>query len=183
MPVKNLIVLSLALWVAGCATQPAQPTLPPANKLLTDAEAAGTVAANTLPEPPGVQDTPIKPDPLDLAARPMIYKGNDLMVKLPKPAANIEQKAGGMVALNFEQVPLTDLVQSILGKLLKVDYSIDAPLKGEVTLHTAEPVPTDRLLPLLESFLLANGALMVKGSDGVYHIGCARRFRCCWGWR
>ncbi len=169
-PAKSLLVLSIALWLSGCATQPTQPsqTLPPARTLLADAD-LGT--AQPLPTATGVQETQIKPEPLDLTARPMIYKGNDLMVKLPQPPAAIEQKAGGMVALNFEQVPLTDLVQSILGKLLKVDYSIDAPLKGDVTLHTAEPVPADRLLSILESFLLANGALMVKGTDGIYHIG------------
>lgn len=167
LPSKSLLVLSIALWISGCATQPTA-SLPPASALLADAD--GT-QAKPVSHTVSVQETQIKPEPVDSASRPMIYKGNDLMVRQPKPAASIEQKAGGMVALNFEQVPLTDLVQSILGKLLKVDYSIDAPLKGDVTLHTAEPVPADRLLSILESFLLANGALMVKGSDGIYHIG------------
>lgn len=137
------------------------------NPLATKLANAGD--ANQIPEPPL---TPL------VTPAPTIYRGNDLMVRLPKASEPPVQKtAGGLVALNFEQVPLTDLVQSILGKLLKVDYSIDAPLKGDVTLHTAEPVPSDRLLSILESYLLANGALMVKGSDGIYHIGPAETIR------
>jgi len=173
--IKLLAALIASILLAGCATQPV-------SKVGSGSAFLGKNEPNPmavkLANAGDVSQIPALPVDSLAAPEPTIYRGNDLMVRLPKASAPaVQQTAGGMVALNFEQVPLTDLVQSILGKLLKVDYSIDAPLKGDVTLHTAEPVPADRLLSILESYLLANGALMVKGSDGIYHIGPAETIR------
>ncbi|MHB8919773.1 MAG: type II secretion system secretin GspD [Halothiobacillus sp.] len=172
--IKLLTALISAVLLAGCATQP----LPKSGNTAFLGKNEPNPLASKLADAGDASQTPAQSlEPL-ATPEPTIYRGNDLMVHLPKPATpSVQQTSGGMVALNFEQVPLTDLVQSILGKLLKVGYSIDAPLKGDVTLHTAEPVPTDRLLSILESYLLANGALMVKGSDGIYHIGPAETIR------
>lgn len=173
---KLLTVAISAILLAGCATSPLRLDQQPASS-------AGHGDANTLASKlanAGDSDTPMQLAADDTLSSPkdIIYRGNDQMVRLPKPAREqIQKTSEGMVALNFEQVPLTDLVHSILGKLLNVNYSIDAPLKGEVTLHTADPVPSDRLLPILQSYLLANGALMVKGADGIYHIGPADTMR------
>lgn len=104
--------------------------------------------------------------------QPVIFHGDGKLVNLPKESSvSVDKVEGDKVALNFEQVPLTDLIHSVLGKLLHVDYSIDQPIKGEVTLHTGAPVARSQLLPILQSYLQANGALMVKGADGIYHIG------------
>ncbi|MDD3523104.1 MAG: type II secretion system secretin GspD [Candidatus Cloacimonetes bacterium] len=159
------------LLLAGCATQPQKPfaSLEPAPQA-SDADSIASKIADA-GDAQKITESPLP------KSEPAIYRGNDMMVKQPKPTASVQKTEGGKVALNFEEVPLTDLVQSILGKLLKVNYSIDAPLKGEVTLHTAEPVDANRLLSILESYLLANGALMVKGSDGIYHIGPADTIR------
>lgn len=176
-PSKKLYVLSrlsaaiTLVLLTGCATQPHKPfaNLEPAPQA-SDADSI----ASKIADAGDAQETKINPLP---KSKPAIYRGSDVMVKQPKPIASVQKTQSGKVALNFEAVPLTDLVQSILGKLLKVNYSIDAPLKGEVTLHTAEPVAASRLLSILESYLLANGALMVKGSDGIYHIGPADTIR------
>jgi general secretion pathway protein D len=167
---KRLSAAIAVALLAGCATQPHPAITDLAPVQPSERSALATRIADA-GDTQKISDNPLP------RAEPAIYRGNDLMVKLPKAQASIQKTDGDKVALNFEQVPLTDLVQSILGKLLKVDYSIDAPLKGEVTLHTAEPVPADRLLSILESYLLANGALMVKGSDGIYHIGPAETIR------
>lgn len=109
-----------------------------------------------------------------------IFRGNDRTVRMPemeKGEAQVDELEGDRVSLNFERVPLRGLVQSILGDLLQVDYSIDKPIEGEATLHTGEPVPRSELIPILQSFLQANGALMVKGNDGIYHVGPAEAMR------
>lgn len=171
---KLLTVAISAILLAGCATTATKMEQQPvANAIVGNPD----TLANTIADA-GDTTTQIPPDNSFDQPKDIIYRGSDQMVKLPKPTPKqVEKSKGGMVALNFEQVPLTDLVHSILGKLLNVNYSIDAPLKGEVTLHTADPVPSDRLLSILQSYLLANGALMVKGADGIYHIGPAKNMQ------
>ncbi len=123
----------------------------------------------------GVQETGEEARP-----EPTIFRGNDRTVRMPdteEGEAQVDELEGGRVSLNFERVPLRGLVQSILGDLLEVDYSIDKPIEGEATLHTGEPVPRSELIPILQSFLQVNGALMVKGSDGIYHVGPAEAMR------
>lgn len=171
---KLLTVAISAILLAGCATTATKMEQQPST--MAQMGNPDTLASKIADA--GDVTTQIPPDNSLDQPKDIIYRGSDQMVKLPKPTPDQVQKSkDGMVALNFEQVPLTDLVHSILGKLLNVNYSIDAPLTGEVTLHTADPVPSDRLLSILQSYLLANGALMVKGTDGIYHIGPAKNMQ------
>ncbi len=109
-------------------------------------------------------------DALDDFPEPTLFRGDDRMVNLPKlgkPFAIM----GEAVALDFEQAPLTEVVHAILGDLLRLDYSLDKPLAGEITLHTRTAVERSELFPILESVLQANGATVVLGDDGLYHVG------------
>lgn len=106
------------------------------------------------------------------ASEPTIFLGNDRVVNMPDapPAVRLEGKA---VSLNFEQAPVTEVVHSIMGEILELDYVIEHPLKGQLTLRTRTPVPRDQLLPILESLLQANGATLVRDPNGRYFIGPA----------
>jgi general secretion pathway protein D len=100
---------------------------------------------------------------------PTIYRGTDQMVRMP-PAEAPVRFLGDDVSLNFEQAPLSDVMQAIMGDILNLDFVVDQPVQGEVTLRTRSPIPRDQLLEVLESLLKANNALMIKGSDGRYLI-------------
>jgi general secretion pathway protein D len=97
-------------------------------------------------------------------AKPIIYRGNDVQVRLPEPRQPI-QFVGEDVSLNFEQAPLTEVVHAIVGDILGLDYIVDHPIKGQVTLRTRTPIPRDELLGVLESLLQANSSLLIRGSD------------------
>lgn len=102
--------------------------------------------------------------------QPTLFMGNDHVVHLPpKPPAFDLQ--GETVSLNFEQAPLVDVVHAVLGDLLKLNYSIDAPLSGQITLRTSAPIPRDQLLPALESILQANNAAITRDTKGMLHVG------------
>lgn len=102
--------------------------------------------------------------------KPTLFPGNDQVVRLPARAAPVSVQ-GEDVSLNFEKAPITDVVHAVMGDLLKLDYSIDQPLKGEVTLRTRAPVARADLIPILESVLQANGTLLVRDARGLYHLG------------
>lgn len=100
---------------------------------------------------------------------PIIYRGSDRSVKLP-PKTEAVRFIGEDVSLNFEQAPLSEVVHAIIGDILGLDYVVDHPIKGEVTLRTRTPIPRDELLLVVESLLRANNALMIRSKDGRFLI-------------
>lgn len=98
-----------------------------------------------------------------------VFEGNDETVSLPAPKPPVRLD-GDAVMLNFEQAPLSEVVHSILGETLDLDYVIEHPVNGEVTLRTRSPIPRDQLLPILESLLQNNGVLMIRGPNDRFFV-------------
>lgn len=108
---------------------------------------------------------------------PAIYEGTDQMVISP-PTRQAIQLLGEDVILNYEQVPLMDVVQGIMGDILGLDYIIDVPIPGDVTVRTSAPVPRDQALVILESLLESRQASIARLSDGRFFItGSEAAFR------
>ena len=102
----------------------------------------------------------------------VIYRGNDRMANPPAAREPITLH-GDAVSLNFEQAPITEVVHAVLGDILELDYVIEHPLDGDITLRTRSPVPRDQLLPILESLLQGNGAVMIRDRNDRYFVGAA----------
>ena len=105
---------------------------------------------------------------------PVIYRGSDRQVKMPAVAEPV-RFVGEDVSLNFEQAPLSEVMHAIMGDILQLDYIVDHPINGQVTLRTRTPIPRDQLLGVLESLLMANNALMIRGADGRYLVTGSQR--------
>jgi len=103
------------------------------------------------------------------SSAPTIYRGTDRQVKLP-PVAEPIRFLGDDVSINFEQAPLSEVMHAIMGDILQLDYVVDQPVTGEVTLRTRTPIPRAELFGVLESLLKANNVLMIRGSDGRYLV-------------
>jgi len=98
-----------------------------------------------------------------------VYSGTDAMVKLPQAKHPIKVH-GEAVSINFEQAPLEEVVHAVLGEILQLDYIIEHPIAGQVTVRTRTPVKREQLLTILESLLKSNGALMVRGDDELIYV-------------
>ncbi|WP_193495526.1 type II secretion system secretin GspD [Nitrincola alkalisediminis] len=101
---------------------------------------------------------------------PQLYKGNDQVVRAPSSSEPV-RFFGEDVSLSFEEAPITQVVHIILGEILKLDYVIEHPLSGNITIRTRSPIPQDQLLSTLESLLQANGAVMIRDNNGRYFVG------------
>jgi general secretion pathway protein D len=75
----------------------------------------------------------------------------------------------GDITLNFANADLREVVRSVLGDLLRLNYVIDPALQGSITMQTSRPLPREAVLPALESALHANGATLVE-QDGLYRV-------------
>lgn len=147
-------LLSLLVLLTGCnLLEPPQPGV-------------SVVRSSTRPLPADRSAAAVEELP---PLAPTLYPGTDTTVNMPtaRPPVRLEGEA---VTLNFEEAPLVDVVHSILGDTLGLDYVVEHPIDGMVTLRTRSPIPRDQLLPILESLLQSNGALMVRDPNDRYFV-------------
>ena len=166
---RTLKIVLVSCLLASCATMDSeqattdvaspQHSAESASKAFVDASAALSTSASALADVNAGEQR----------ADPTFYRGNDAqwrMPALPEPVKFI----GDDVSLNFEQAPLSEVMHAIMGDILQLDYVVDRPVQGQVTLRTRTPIPRGELLEVLESLLKANNALLIKGSDGRYLV-------------
>ncbi len=164
---KSAPSLILSLCLSACATAP------PANDSGQMA-AGGASAAPAKGDTAQIADVPIEAP--DLSSEPAIFIGNDEGAKLP-PARPPIRLDGEAVMLNFEQAPLNEVIHTILGDTLGLDYVIENQVPGEITLRTRSPIPRDQLLPILESLLRNNNVLMIRGPNDRFFISASGNIR------
>lgn len=75
----------------------------------------------------------------------------------------------GDIVLNFEGSDIREVVKTMLGDMLGVNYVIDPAVSGQVTLATSRPMSREQVLPTLEALLRMSGAV-IKESDGIYSV-------------
>jgi general secretion pathway protein D len=73
------------------------------------------------------------------------------------------------VSFFFDNADVYEVIQSIFGDVLKVNYVIDANVKGTVNFRTNIPIARKDLLPVMEIILRLNGIGMVE-EQGIYTI-------------
>ncbi|MET0091042.1 MAG: type II secretion system secretin GspD [Candidatus Thiodiazotropha sp.] len=103
--------------------------------------------------------------------QPQLFYGTGDFVRLQgRPGGSTQdQTVQGDITLNFEQADLRDVIQTVLGELLKASYILDPAVNGKVTLQTGSPLRRQDLLSTLETLLAMNGAALVQEGD-VYRI-------------
>lgn len=162
-----LSMLCVALIMAGCATPPP----------VTDAEPEQPVRimrTNALPLP----DADEQPeDEVRQRGRTLLEQRGSGQFVSPQSAGSSTAVQGGLVNVNFENAPLTDVLAAILGDMLNVPYSLEGEVGGNITLVSSTPVPESALLDMLESLLDAQGIAMVRGANGIYRVGAATQLR------
>jgi general secretion pathway protein D len=85
----------------------------------------------------------------------------------PRPAGTVGQ--AGDITLNFVDTDIREIIRTILGTTLKVNYTIDPNVHGTGSIDTGTPLTREALLPTLETLLNQNGATLVE-RNGVYAV-------------
>jgi general secretion pathway protein D len=143
---------AVALLMAGCE-RPEQPGLPPLPPAPSFGEQAATARINgRLPTPP--------------QQVPAFSYGTASPAGSPGRIAVV---GAGDFSLDFADTDIREVVAQVLGGLLHRTYTIDPAVHGSVTLHTAQPISAQQLLPTLQ-MLLANAGAVLVPSDGLYRI-------------
>ncbi|MEN9844199.1 MAG: type secretion system protein GspD [Pseudomonadota bacterium] len=72
---------------------------------------------------------------------------------------------GGPITLRFDNADVYDVIQVVLGEVLKLDYSVDPGIQGKVTLRSTGVVKQEELLGVLETSLSSIGLSVVKAGN------------------
>ena len=78
--------------------------------------------------------------------------------------------SGKGISLSFERASIREVVKVVLGDILKVNYTVEPGVDGEVTINTSRPIPKDSLIATLESLLQVHGAVLYKDPQGTYRV-------------
>lgn len=101
---------------------------------------------------------------------PEIHLGTGVFIKSPPlPVLFVEATPVGDIILNFAEADIREVIQTILGDVLEVNYVIDPEVQGTVTAQTSRPLSLSDLLPTLEAILNLNGAALIR-ADELYKI-------------
>jgi len=114
--------------------------------------------------------------PAHASSEPTIFRGTDEVFRQPSAQPPV-RLLGDAVSLNFEEAPLTEVVHAVMGDILELDYVVEHPIDGKVTLRTRSPVPRDQLLDILESLLTANQAYLVRDNNGRFFVSGSSEMR------
>lgn len=148
------------------ATPPKQTA--PTQAAPTDKPAKPTTSA----EKPAA--TPVASKPAETAkpaeatpeAAPLVAKiapRNTIQVEQPKFAT-----AGG-VTLRFDNAEIYEVVQTVLGDILHLNYVVDPGVTGKVNINGLSPVSAEDLFGVLESVLALNNVSIIKDGN-VYKV-------------
>ena len=165
-PIHALLFL-MTMGVGGCATL--NDGVEQADEV-SRADSSLSAPADRQRKPQGAPDDG---DSGILDKTDRIIAGDDSSSIRPPVVREPLKLYGDAVSMNFEEAPLADVVHSILGDTLNLDYIVEHPIKGKVTVRTRTPVPRDQLLAIIESLLLNNGAVLVRGPNDRFFVSRA----------
>ncbi|MBI5849121.1 MAG: hypothetical protein HZB31_14450 [Nitrospirae bacterium] len=86
----------------------------------------------------------------------------------PKPSMQLEWKKGE-VSFFFDDADIFEVVQTVFGDVLGVNYLIDPKVAGRVNFRTVTPIPKSEVLTVMEVIFRLNGiGFLVE--EGLYRI-------------
>jgi len=87
----------------------------------------------------------------------------------PVPPKVDKRPTAGEVSFFFDDADVYEVIQTVFGEVLRVNYIVDPKVKGRVNFRTTTPIPKDEVLPVMEIILRLNGIAVVH-DKGLYRI-------------
>jgi general secretion pathway protein D len=101
---------------------------------------------------------------------PELYPGTGLGIQQAASQTNpVTLGTSGDITLNFVNADIREVIDTVLGTTLKLNFVIDSRVQGVTTLRTTRPVARDQVIGVLEDVLAMNGVAIVE-SGGLYKI-------------
>lgn len=152
-----LVLVLAALLIDGCSdlSSPSAAPVAMARQSIDKQASSGPVLISTAESPMGQP----------ALAKPEFYPGAGFQLAAAPADTTVIDSGEGGVTLNFVNTDIREVIDTILGDILKLPYVIDPRVQGSVTVRTSHPLRSDDMLPVLEDILAMNGAAIVQSAD------------------
>jgi general secretion pathway protein D len=127
---------------------------------------AATELENSKAIEPSPNTPTASPKDVELILGDKAYYRNDVNA----PTVNTKSSKDSGIALNFERASIREVVKVVLGDVLKVTYTVEPGVEGEITINSSAPIARDALIPTLEALLQTQGAALYKDDTGTYRV-------------
>lgn len=128
--------------------------------------AGSPVAVRQPQQQPRLPPAQIAESPEPAPNRSEIYRGSGNFVNLGQAGrSTAAEPAPGDITLNFQGSDIAEVVKTIMGDILQLNYSLDDRVRGQVYLQTSRPIKREALLPILESLLQTQGAALIQRNN------------------
>jgi general secretion pathway protein D len=156
---RHFLMVPALLALASCA-EPVDPRPAP------------PLSNSVLPATPFAQSAVLpRPASDDMVAAPVpeIRRGTGRFLGQAGGTKTVAVSPEAGTTLNFVDADIADVAKAVLGDLLKLNYLVDASVKGSVTLQTSRPLAGDIVLPAFEQAIRLAGLALVQ-RDGIYRV-------------
>ncbi|MGH7079574.1 MAG: secretin N-terminal domain-containing protein, partial [Acetobacteraceae bacterium] len=147
------MLMVILLLLAGCVGEAPAPLLTPLPPLTNGAASTPRVSGN-------VGSTTPRPTALVSYGVPPLNR---------VPVGGAAPTPEGNISLDFADTDIREVAAEILGKILKVNYTIDPAVHGTASLRTVRPLARSQLLPTLQTLLAGVNAVLVR-ANGIYRV-------------
>lgn len=159
-PTSRIVAVLIMLMLAACEPAPVRvPT--PGHTTVPASTADSSSSAIQLPDSA----------PSKLSRPNNIYPGTGTLIGTPtaQPPSPPRPNAKDGIQLSFTDVDINQVVASVLGEALGLNYSIDSTVKGTMSLRSSRALSAEELLPALEAALRVQDLALVQ-VNGTYHV-------------
>ncbi len=171
--VRHLVLLFAVMGLSACALQDSQnpdaldsPWRQPEEKSYSFTSSARTGGAATTTAVEGDDSrysVESSSTPGGEGSRAEYYTGTGTFIDLSaEPPA---EPINGDITFNFQDAEISEIVRTILGDILQVNYILDDRVRGVANMQTVRPINREALIPTLEKLLQVNGAALVDQGD------------------
>ena len=161
---SGLVVLAVLLGASACTGQSATREAGRARlRAAVGAEVSESAQQSAKP-------LPATPAAAEERQPQQIFQGTGTFIRSrPTIQPVVTTEDGDGLSLNFVDTDITEVVATVLGDILGLNYVIDPNVTGATTVQTNRPLPREHLLPTLETILALSGAAIIK-TDGLYTV-------------
>jgi general secretion pathway protein D len=166
-----LLILNIVILFAGVellASCSSSVTTSPANSpQAATPQAVSNIAPAPVAAPPAAVETVETPSEPGIEGG--IFEGSGFGSGHAKAHAIRKDDATKDLTLNFVNADVHDVVKTVLGDMLGLNYIVAPTVTGTITLKVNEPLPRDAVFPALDAALRLNGDALVS-ADGLIKV-------------
>lgn len=167
---KGITMTLLVLLMAACASTSRDDTaMSDSRPTLSSVPDSGGGAKRDGPEPFAENAREQTTNGLPRGRKSEVKKGSGRFFDAQAARKSIYQTREGEYNLKFEDAKLSEVVKTILGDILGLNYTMDEKVVGQVFMQTGNPLAKEDLLPALETLLSRYGAVIVS-EGGLYSV-------------